>query len=90
MATVMVKILAASGKLQVLSAADAQTILGGVSDASSINPSLTPYVATAIQSGLIKGFPDGSFHPEASLTRVQVTVLIQRLQNQFLTTSPSP
>ena len=86
-ATVMVKILAASNKLTVLSSSAAQSALASVTDSSDIAPALQVYVATAIQAGLIKGFPDGSFQPQGILTRAQVAVLIQRLQNQFLTTS---
>lgn len=88
--TVMVKILAVSNKLPVLSASDTQTVLASVTDASDIAPALQTYVATAIKAGLIKGFPDGSFQPSGSLTRAQIAVLIQRLQTAFLTTKTTP
>ncbi len=89
-ATVMVKMLAATGKLSVLSPDAAQAVLAHVTDASSIAPALQIYAATALKAGLIAGYSDGSFRPQVILVRAQVAVLIWRLQNLFLTTSPSP
>ena len=88
-ATVIVRLLTASGKLQVLSRADTATVLGKVTDATTIAPALQPYVATAIKAGIMAGFPDGSFQPQGLLNRAQVAVLLQRLQNSFVTVSGS-
>ena len=88
-ATAIVKLLAASNKLTVLSSADAQSVLAKVTDTADIAPALQVYVATAIKAGIMAGFPDGSFQPMTILTRAQVAVVIQRLQNDFLTTSGS-
>jgi len=41
-----------------------------------------PYVYTASTAGLLKGFPDGTFRPEATLTRAQGISLIMRLCTQ--------
>ena len=88
-ATVIVRLLVRSGKLQLLSAADAQGVLAKLTDTSSIAPALRPYVATAIQAGILSGFPDGSFQPQGLLTRAQVAVVLQRLENSFVTVSGS-
>ncbi|NLW90749.1 MAG: hypothetical protein GXY34_04005 [Syntrophomonadaceae bacterium] len=37
------------------------------------------YIATAVQAGYLKGFPDGTYQPEAELTRAQAISLIMRL-----------
>ena len=84
-AAVMVKILAASGKLQILSTSQAQSVLASVKDAANVAPALEADVATAIQAQLIKGYSNGNFYPQVILMRAQVAVLIFRLENQFLT-----
>lgn len=88
-ATVIVRLLTASGKLTVLGTSDAQAVLGKVTDGSSIAPSLRPYVATAIKAGIMSGFPDGGFHPQGLLNRAQVAVLLLRLEKRFATVGGS-
>ncbi|MEN6349748.1 MAG: S-layer homology domain-containing protein, partial [Syntrophomonas sp.] len=39
-------------------------------------------IAAAAQAGYIKGFPDGSFHPEEKLTRAQGISLVLRIAKQ--------
>ena len=39
-------------------------------------------IAAAARAGYIKGFPDGSYHPEEELTRAQGIALIMRLSSQ--------
>jgi|GEM_PF-898541 len=36
------------------------------------------YIETAVKVGLFKGFPDGTFHPEESVTREQILTVIAR------------
>lgn len=36
-------------------------------------------IHNAVQQGILKGFPDGTFQPERSITRAEVAVLIDRL-----------
>lgn len=88
-ATVIVRLLAASGKLSVLGTSEAQAVLSKLTDASSIAPSLRGYVATAIKAGIMSGFPDGSFQPQRLLNRAQVAVVMLRLENQFATANGS-
>lgn len=83
-ATVIVRLLVRAGKLQVLTAAKVQAQLAGVTDAAAIAPALAPYVATAMKAGILKGFPDGGFRPAGLLTRAQVAVVLQRLENSFV------
>ncbi len=83
-AAAMVRILAARGAIQVLDAADAATTLQTVTDAGQLAPGLQVDVATAIQAGLLTGFPDGTFQPQGLLTRAQVAVILQRLEAKGL------
>ncbi len=85
-ATVIVRILVKSGKLQLASSAQTQAILAKFTDASDIAPSLQPYVATAVQAGIMAGFPDGSFQPQTVLNRAQVAAVLLKLQNYFVVT----
>ncbi|MHB9144512.1 MAG: S-layer homology domain-containing protein [Symbiobacteriia bacterium] len=82
-AAVLVKILSAQGRLVLLDAADARTVLAKVPDAGSIAPELQPFVATAIQNKILLGLPDGRFDPTGILTRAQTAVLLHRVQTDF-------
>jgi|GEM_PF-2071066 len=42
----------------------------------------SPYVDAASKAGYIKGFPDGSYQPDAKLTRAQAISLVMRLCTQ--------
>jgi hypothetical protein len=48
------------------------------------------YINAAAAAGYISGFPDGSFHPEESLTRAQGISLFLRLTGQSLTEAELP
>lgn len=76
-AAAVVRLLVRQGKLTVLSPEQAQAVLAQVSDGDAIDPSLQTYVATAIQAGIMKGFPDGSFQPQGMLDRAQAAVLLE-------------
>lgn len=52
------------------------------SDYDQISPENYAYVATAVQKGLIKGFPNGTLQPHEKLTRAQAAVLIYRAFNE--------
>jgi hypothetical protein len=82
-AAAMVRVLVRQGKLTLLSPEQAQTVLARLSDAGAVDPSLEPYVATAIQAGIMKGFPDGSFQPQAILNRAQAAVLLDGAAKLF-------
>ncbi|MDA8145627.1 MAG: IPT/TIG domain-containing protein, partial [Thermaerobacter sp.] len=75
-AAAVVRVLVRQGKLAVLSPEEVRTVLARVGDADTIDPSLQTYVATAIQAGIVKGFPDGSFQPQGVLNRAQAAVLL--------------
>jgi len=82
-AAVLVKILSAQGRLALLDAAAANTVLANVPDAGSIAPELRLYVATAIQNKVLLGMPDGRFDPTGMVTRAQTAVLLHRVQVDF-------
>lgn len=89
-AAVIIKTLAASGKIEVLSSAEAQTVLAAVKDSGDIAPALQTDVATAIKAGIMAGYANGDFNPKVILVRAQVAVVIWRLENMFLVTSSAP
>ena len=52
--------------------------LSQFSDMSSISNSLRPYVAVAVEKGLIEGFEDGTFRGQDTLTRAEAATLLWR------------
>lgn len=74
---------AEAAKVEVLAAglgAEAAGIAAtSFADNAQIPRSLVPYVAVAAKSGLLKGFKDNTFHPNAFLTAAQQTYLLQQL-----------
>jgi len=48
-------------------------------DAETIPEWARPYIALAVETGLIKGYTDKTFKPDRSITRAEMTVLIDRL-----------
>jgi len=49
-------------------------------DADEILPALTAHVDTAYALGLLKGYPDNTFRPNAPVTRAEVVVLLARAE----------
>lgn len=47
-------------------------------DAGSIAKWAQPYVAQAVEQGLITGFADGTFRPQATITRTELAALLVR------------
>ncbi len=47
-------------------------------DTAQIPQAERPAVAAAVSSGLLKGFPDGSFQPQAPITRAQLATVLGR------------
>jgi len=48
------------------------------------------YVEGAVKHGLVKGYPDGNFKPEESITIAEVLTVIVRSQNWALQNPPGP
>ena len=48
-------------------------------DADEISEACEPYFSFAVSAGLINGYADGNFHPEATITRAEFATLIVRL-----------
>ncbi len=55
------------------------TSLNRFSDSEKISKNLRKYVAIALENGLINGYDDGTFRPQANLTRAQVCQLMVNL-----------
>lgn len=82
---------AQAAKVEVLAAGLGSEVSGITStsfvDNAQIPVKLRPYVAVAARAGLLKGFPDGTFHPNADLTAAQQTYLLGQLKTAVLPTS---
>lgn len=48
-------------------------------DARSISATAVGYVAVAVEKGLIKGFPNGTFQPNKPITRAEMATLLDRM-----------
>ncbi|MCF0137940.1 MAG: S-layer homology domain-containing protein, partial [Oscillospiraceae bacterium] len=58
---------------------DTTGLTGNFTDRDSITPGLRAEVAALEMTGLIAGYPDGSFRPKANLNRAQMMAIISRL-----------
>lgn len=54
-------------------------ILNQFRDKKEISENLAKYVAIAVTNGLMNGYPDGTFKPQQSLTRAEVSALFNNL-----------
>ncbi|MGD0153238.1 MAG: S-layer homology domain-containing protein [Thermacetogeniaceae bacterium] len=50
-----------------------------LTDLSAAPPAYVPYIAAIYEAGLIKGYSDGSFGPQKSITRGEMAAIIARL-----------
>lgn len=69
------------GNTSVLAAEQTESttsVVSGFSDQKNIRPTLLQSVQEAVKQGLISGYPDGSFHPQQSLTRREMAVLLAK------------
>jgi hypothetical protein len=60
------------------SIADLGMLQAMFSDYESISSALRPYVAVAVSSGLVSGYPDGTFRGQAGITRAEAATLLWR------------
>lgn len=59
--------------------------MAAFTDADQISDWAVPEVARAAAAGLVTGYPDGTFRPQAPVTRAEAAVLICRtMQYQHL------
>lgn len=85
LAVLLVSLLVAGNKLQLLSFADANVVLSAVSDTAdpAVLPILArPFVATAIQAGLMT-VQGGKFQPKSPVSEVDLTAALNSIQVQF-------
>ncbi len=57
---------------------DQNTIKAMFSDYNGISESAKNYVALAVENGLVSGFQDETFRPQATITRAEATVMLWR------------
>lgn len=57
---------------------DQSTIQAMFKDYNGISESAKNYVAIAVENGLVSGFPDETFRPQATVTRAEATVMLWR------------
>ncbi|MCL6611725.1 MAG: S-layer homology domain-containing protein [Peptococcaceae bacterium] len=55
------------------------SVLDNFSDSDNISESLKPYVAAAVNEGLMKGYEDGTFRPQGKLTRAEAAALLYKV-----------
>lgn len=53
-------------------------VKAGFTDVNANDPNLV-FIGYLSQRGLMKGFPDGSFHPDGALTRAEAAALLTRV-----------
>ena len=49
------------------------------SDVAKINSTMAPYIKYVSENGIMLGMGDGSFAPEGTVTRAQITVMLRRI-----------
>lgn len=67
---------------------DAATEAEGFTDYGAISPALRPYVGVAAARGLIEGYADGTFRPQAGITRAEAAVMLYRAVTQAADAQP--
>ncbi len=72
------EIAVALARAKGLKPADKPDLYIWFTDYKGIHPSAQAYIATARSVGLIDGFPDRTFRPEAPVTRAQMASMLQR------------
>lgn len=60
------------------SLADLEIIQTMFSDYNQISESAKPYIAIAVEKGVISGFTDGTFKPQATITRAESSAMLWR------------
>ena len=53
------------------------------SDTASISPALKPYVAAAVEEGIINGYADGTFGGQRTITRAEAAAMLWRALANF-------
>jgi len=59
------------------------SILDEFTDKDEISENLKKYIAIAVESGLMNGYPNGTFNPQGHLTRAEVAALFSNLIKKF-------
>jgi hypothetical protein len=82
-AITFVSILSSQQKIQVLSQAQANTVLASVADAGSIPVLARPYIATAIQNGILPLQRGNAIQPMQPYSRADMEAAFNTIQTKF-------
>lgn len=66
-------------KARGLSPATDLSVLDSFPDSQLISENLRPYVAAAVNAGLMRGYENGAFRPQGKLTRAEAAVLLYKV-----------
>lgn len=81
------QILVSTGQAQLPATAAAQQVWAGFTDGASVPAGLRQDAAVAVQLGFMKGYPNGRFGVDNSLTRAEAAVLLVRVLDSTETMS---
>jgi len=65
-----------------LSETQQKAALSSFNDGGEVAAWAQESVAAIVQSGLVKGSPDGNLNPEATMTRAETAAMVRRLLQQ--------
>lgn len=82
-AITLVSILIAANKVQLLSAASANSVLNGVSDAGSLPPFARRYAATAIQNGVLALESGNMLQPSQPYSHTELAAALNTIKAKF-------
>jgi hypothetical protein len=86
----LVRMLAARGQLQILSASESDAVLSNSADAKRLQPLARRYFATAIARRILVLRPDNRIDIAAPNTRSEITEVLDRVQTQFKLAEGTP
>ena len=53
------------------------SVLSAYSDADQVSPSCQPYLAAAVEAGLIRGFEDHTLRPQTPIRRIEAFIILR-------------
>jgi hypothetical protein len=82
-AIILVSILVAGNKLHLLSPASANAVLAGAPDVGGLPLAARPYIATAIQNGILTLLPGNTIQPAAPYTHPGLMAALETINTTF-------
>jgi S-layer homology domain len=84
MAVILVRILGAQNRIPLPSTALVNSYLASTPDARNWKPAASPYIALAVQHGLVPMTSNNTFQPSLQVTRANAAVTLQTVYKKFL------